>query len=80
MRWIQPLPNAPAIRLVVSIRNMPVSDLTASAQDYLKVIWSATEWSGTPVTVGFAAIAVDKWQPRHSRAGKGVKDLEKLVG
>jgi DtxR family Mn-dependent transcriptional regulator len=42
---------------------MPVSDLTASAQDYLKVIWSATEWSGTPVTVGFAAIAVDKWQP-----------------
>ncbi|WP_158862409.1 metal-dependent transcriptional regulator [Leifsonia sp. AG29] len=30
---------------------MAVSDLSAVAQDYLKIIWSATEWSGDPVTV-----------------------------
>jgi DtxR family Mn-dependent transcriptional regulator len=30
---------------------MPVSDLSTVAQDYLKVIWSATEWSETPITV-----------------------------
>lgn len=30
---------------------MPVSDLSPVAQDYLKFIWSATEWEGDPVTV-----------------------------
>ena len=30
---------------------MPVSDLSSVAQDYLKIIWSATEWSDDPVTV-----------------------------
>jgi DtxR family Mn-dependent transcriptional regulator len=30
---------------------MPVSDLTSAAQDYLKVIWTATEWSPNPITV-----------------------------
>ena len=30
---------------------MPVSDLSPVAQDYLKIIWSATEWSPDPVTV-----------------------------
>jgi DtxR family Mn-dependent transcriptional regulator len=30
---------------------MPVSDLSPVAQDYLKLIWSATEWEGDPVTV-----------------------------
>ncbi len=30
---------------------MPVSELSTVAQDYLKVIWSATEWSETPITV-----------------------------
>jgi DtxR family Mn-dependent transcriptional regulator len=30
---------------------MPVSELSTVAQDYLKVIWSATEWSGDPITV-----------------------------
>ncbi|MDN4614240.1 metal-dependent transcriptional regulator [Leifsonia sp. F6_8S_P_1B] len=30
---------------------MPVSDLSSVAQDYLKLIWSATEWEGDPVTV-----------------------------
>ncbi|WP_308465956.1 metal-dependent transcriptional regulator [Rathayibacter soli] len=30
---------------------MSVSDLTNTAQDYLKVIWAATEWTPTPITV-----------------------------
>jgi DtxR family Mn-dependent transcriptional regulator len=30
---------------------MPVSDLSPVAQDYLKLIWSATEWSSEPITV-----------------------------
>ncbi len=30
---------------------MPVSDLSSVAQDYLKIIWSAKEWSDQPVTV-----------------------------
>ncbi|WP_022882819.1 metal-dependent transcriptional regulator [Gryllotalpicola ginsengisoli] len=30
---------------------MPLSELSSTVQDYLKVIWSATEWSPTPVTV-----------------------------
>ncbi|MDQ1607507.1 MAG: DtxR family transcriptional regulator, Mn-dependent transcriptional regulator [Microbacteriaceae bacterium] len=33
------------------INDMPVSDLTSAAQDYLKVIWTATEWSPKPITV-----------------------------
>jgi DtxR family Mn-dependent transcriptional regulator len=35
---------------------MSVSQLTNAAQDYLKMIWSSTEWSPTPITVtGLAA-------------------------
>ncbi|MFF1573469.1 metal-dependent transcriptional regulator [Leifsonia sp. NPDC058292] len=30
---------------------MPMSALSNVAQDYLKVIWSATEWSADPITV-----------------------------
>jgi DtxR family transcriptional regulator, Mn-dependent transcriptional regulator len=30
---------------------MPVSDISSTAQDYLKVIWAATEWDGPPITV-----------------------------
>lgn len=29
---------------------MELSQITQVAQDYLKVIWSATEWGGTPIT------------------------------
>lgn len=29
---------------------MDVDELTSVAQDYLKVIWSATEWGGPPIT------------------------------
>jgi hypothetical protein len=51
---------------------MPVSDLTASAQDYLKVIWSATEWSGTPVTVGMMAARLGV---SASTASEGIRKL-----
>jgi DtxR family Mn-dependent transcriptional regulator len=35
---------------------MPLSELSSTVQDYLKVIWSATEWEPAPVTVtGLAA-------------------------
>jgi DtxR family Mn-dependent transcriptional regulator len=30
---------------------MPLSELSSTVQDYLKVIWSATEWAPGPVTV-----------------------------
>ena len=30
---------------------MPVSDYTPVTQDYLKIIWAATEWDETPITV-----------------------------
>jgi len=30
---------------------MPLSELSSTVQDYLKVIWSATEWTPGPVTV-----------------------------
>lgn len=43
----------------VSIRKQPAdhraSDLTAVAQDYVKTIWSASEWSDGPVTIGLIA-------------------------
>lgn len=34
---------------------MSVSELNAPAQDYLKLIWSATEWSDRAITVGAMA-------------------------
>src|SRR6185312_9783623 len=33
------------------IEAMSVSELTNTAQDYLKVIWTATEWMPQPITV-----------------------------
>lgn len=53
---------------------MPVSDLSPSAQDYLKLIWSATEWSATPVTVGAMA---GRLGIRPSTVSDGVKKLAK---
>lgn len=51
---------------------MPVSDLTASAQDYLKVIWSAAEWSAAPVTVGMMAARLGV---SASTASEGIRKL-----
>ena len=51
---------------------MPVSDLSPAAQDYLKLIWSATEWSPTPVTVGVMA---ERLGVRPSTVSDGIKKL-----
>jgi DtxR family transcriptional regulator, Mn-dependent transcriptional regulator len=34
---------------------MPLSELSSTAQDYLKVVWTATEWAPGPVTVTLLA-------------------------
>lgn len=51
---------------------MPVSDLTHPAQDYLKLIWTTTEWTATPITV--TAIA-ERMGVRASTASDGIKKL-----
>ncbi|MEO5317804.1 metal-dependent transcriptional regulator [Arthrobacter sp. CC3] len=51
---------------------MPVSDLSPSAQDYLKLIWSATEWSATPITVSDMA---ERLGFRPSTVSEGIKKL-----
>ena len=51
---------------------MPVSDLTNTAQDYLKVIWSATEWSATPITV---TVLAERMGVRPSTVSDGIKRL-----
>ncbi|WP_326968349.1 metal-dependent transcriptional regulator [Arthrobacter sp. CG_A4] len=51
---------------------MPVSDLSPSAQDYLKLIWSATEWSATQMTVGAMA---ERLGVMPSTVSDGVKKL-----
>ncbi|MCQ6269385.1 metal-dependent transcriptional regulator [Pseudarthrobacter sp. R1] len=53
---------------------MPVSDLTHSAQDYLKLIWTATEWSATPITVSVMAERVGVTPPTVS---DGIRKLAK---
>lgn len=53
---------------------MPVSDLTHSAQDYLKLIWTATEWSATPITVSAMAERVGVTPPTVS---DGIRKLAK---
>lgn len=51
---------------------MRVSDLTNVAQDYLKIIWSATEWSDTPITV--TALA-ERMGVKASTASDAVRKL-----
>jgi DtxR family Mn-dependent transcriptional regulator len=51
---------------------MPVSDLSSSAQDYLKLIWSATEWSATPITV---SVMAERLGVRASTVSDGIKKL-----
>lgn len=51
---------------------MPVSDLTNSAQDYLKVIWGATEWSTAPITVTLLA---ERMGVRPSTVSEGIRKL-----
>lgn len=51
---------------------MPFSDLTSSAQDYLKLIWTGTERPGAPVTVGGLAKILGV---SASTASEGVRKL-----
>lgn len=51
---------------------MLVTDLSSSAQDYLKVIWSAMEWSDTPITVGVLA---EHLGVRPSSASENIKKM-----
>lgn len=51
---------------------MAISELSNSAQDYVKTIWQATEWSDEPVTVKFLA---ERFGFRPSTVSEGVKKL-----
>src|SRR3954447_1315403 len=51
---------------------MPVSDLSSVAQDYLKIIWSATEWSDEPVTVKLLS---ERMGVRAATVSDGVRRL-----
>ncbi|MEW1983880.1 MULTISPECIES: metal-dependent transcriptional regulator [Pseudarthrobacter] len=51
---------------------MTVSDLTTPAQDYLKMIWSATEWSETPITVSAMA---ERLGVKPSTVSDGIRRL-----
>lgn len=51
---------------------MPVSDLSPVAQDYLKIIWSATEWEGDPITVKLLA---ERMGVRAATVSDGIRRL-----
>lgn len=53
-------------------KGVAVSELSNSAQDYLKTIWQATEWSDEPVTVKQLA---ERLGFRPSTISEGVKKL-----
>lgn len=51
---------------------MPLSELSSTAQDYLKVVWSATEWAPGPVTVTLLA---ERMGVRKATASDAVRRL-----
>lgn len=53
---------------------MTVSELTAAAQDYLKMIWSSTEWAEAPITVGAMA---ERMAVKPSTVSDGIRRLAK---
>ncbi len=48
------------------------NDITPVAQDYLKVIWSATEWGGPPITTKALA---DRFQTSQANVSETVRRL-----
>jgi DtxR family Mn-dependent transcriptional regulator len=54
---------------------MPLSELSSTAQDYLKVVWSATEWAPGPVTVTLLA---ERMGVRKATASDTVRRLVEL--
>ncbi|HEY0247107.1 MAG TPA: metal-dependent transcriptional regulator [Gryllotalpicola sp.] len=51
---------------------MPLSELSSTVQDYLKVIWSATEWAPGPVTVTLLA---ERMRVRKATVSDAVRRL-----
>ncbi len=51
---------------------MSVDELSSAAQDYLKLIWSATEWTDQPMTVSRLA---DRLGIRPATASDGIRRL-----
>jgi DtxR family transcriptional regulator, Mn-dependent transcriptional regulator len=54
---------------------MPLSELSSTAQDYLKVVWSATEWAPDPMTVTRLA---ERMGVRKASASDAVRRLVEL--
>lgn len=51
---------------------MLITDLSTTAQDYLKLIWSATEWSEAPITV---SVMAERLGVRPSTVSDGIKKI-----
>lgn len=51
---------------------MSLSELTVSAQNYLKVVWACSEWSDAPVT---ASVIAERLGLRMSTVSEGVRKL-----
>ena len=51
---------------------MSLSELTASAQNYLKVVWASAEWSDAPIT---ASVIAERLSLRMSTVSEGVRKL-----
>lgn len=51
---------------------MSLSELTASAQNYLKVVWASAEWSDAPIT---ASVISERLGLRMSTVSEGVRKL-----
>lgn len=51
---------------------MSLSDLTPSAQNYLKVVWAGSEWSDAPITPSMIA---DRLGLRLSTVSEGIRKL-----
>lgn len=58
---------------------MPLSELSSTVQDYLKVIWSATEWAPGPVTVTLLAERMGVRKASVSDAVRRLVDAGLLV-
>lgn len=53
---------------------MSVSELSASTQNYLKVIWAGAEWSDNPIT---ASMLAERLSLRTSTVSEGIRKLQK---
>lgn len=51
---------------------MSLSELTTSAQNYLKVVWASAEWSDAPIT---ASVIAERLGLRMSTVSEGVRKL-----